>query len=248
MTNPSEVPAFDRSLSGLATLVAGGTGNVGRYIVSALLDRGATVVVPSRSRDKLEALRAAAGAQGRLVTLVGDVGDERDAERIRDEAVRQVASPLDAVVASLGRWNGAPTLLGATRAELMGALENYVVAHFVVARTFLPAVAARGGSYTFINGPSSFSTWPGSGLVSVATAAQSMLARVIGEETGATDGARITELIIHPSAWIGPEGTTNGGPIDGDAVGRYVAAIVGGGVTGETTLHLESSEQLAGLP
>jgi NAD(P)-dependent dehydrogenase (short-subunit alcohol dehydrogenase family) len=241
-------PPADRPLAGRTTLVAGGTGNVGRHIVRALLRDGAGVVVPSRSADKLQALRDELGsAAAALVTVVGDVADERDAPRVRDEASRLAPSPLDGVVASLGRWAPAPSLLSATRAELLRALEDYVVAHFMVARTFVPLLVERGGSYTLVNGPSAFGAWPGSALVSVATAAQSMLARALAAEQGVGERVRLAELVIHPSSWIGP-GTTSDGPIDGDAVGRYVAAIVAGRVTTEPTMHLDSAEQVAGLP
>jgi NAD(P)-dependent dehydrogenase (short-subunit alcohol dehydrogenase family) len=236
-------------LAGRSALVAGGTGNVGRHIVAALLQRGATVVVPSRSASKLDALRAAVGASsGRLETLAGDVADERDAARTRDETARRVPSALDAVVASLGRWTSAPSILAATRADLVEVLEHYLVAHFVVARTFLPALVGRRGSYTFINGPSAFVTWPGSGLVSIATAAQAMLARALAAEAGVGEAVRITDLVVHPSAWIGPEPAADGGPIDGAAVGRYVAALVAGIAVDGPTVHLESPGQLAALP
>jgi uncharacterized protein YbjT (DUF2867 family) len=43
-------------LHGVRVLVAGGTGNVGRHLVRAQLEAGATVLVPTRSREKLEAL------------------------------------------------------------------------------------------------------------------------------------------------------------------------------------------------
>ncbi|HEX6537023.1 MAG TPA: SDR family oxidoreductase [Gemmatimonadaceae bacterium] len=249
MQSSSEVDRVEGPLVECSALVAGGTGNVGRHIVRALIRRGATVVVPSRSPAKLDALRAAVGAASeRLLTLVGDVADERDAARIRDEALRRLPTPLAGVVASLGRWVEAPSLLAASRAELVAALENYVIAHFVVARTFLPALAASGGSYTLINGPSAFGTWPGSGLVSIATAAQAMLARALAGEEEVQTRVRVTDLVIHPSAWIGPDTTADGGPIDGEAVGRYVAALLAGGVTGAPTVHLKSAEQLAGLP
>lgn len=227
----------------MSVLVAGGTGNVGRHIVRALLRDGSTVVVTSRSRHKLDSLRAAAGGAGeRLVALVGDLADERDGERLREEIARSVGSTLEGVVSSLGQYTNAPSLLGATRAELLATLESYVVAHFTVARTFLPVVAARGGSYTLINGPSAFGLWHGSGLVSIATAAQAMLARALMEE-GKTGGARITEVVIHPSAYIGPDaaaGAENGG-VDGPAVGRFVTDIVAGRVAGGGTVHLEEA-------
>ncbi len=235
-------------IAGRHVLVAGGTGNVGRHIVAALLQRGAVAVVPSRSERKLDVLRTSVGEAGeRLVTVVGDVGDEEDGARIRDVIEGELTSGLDAVVASLGRWVSVPSMLAATRADLVQSLKNYVVAHFVVARTFLPLLVENGGSYTSINGPSAFGTWPGSGLVSVATAAQSVLARVLAEEMAPSGSVRVTEVVIHPSAYIGPDDTSEGGPIDGPAVGRYVAGIVAGDVTGGPTLHLDSREQIAML-
>lgn len=246
MTGSPRDHRVEDPLAGRHVLVAGGTGNVGRHIVAALLQRGATAVVPSRSGRKLDVLRTSVGeVRERLVTVVGDIADEKDGARIRDGITGSLPSGLDAVVTSLGRWANAPSMLAATRADLVESLENYVVAHFVVARTFLPVLAQNGGSYTSINGPSAFGTWPGSGLVSVATAAQSMLARVLAEEMAASGSVRITELVIHPSAWIGPDDTRGGGPIDGPAVGRYVAGIVAGDVAGGPTLHLDSLEQIA---
>lgn len=248
MTGSPRDHRAEDSLAGRHVVVAGGTGNVGRHIVAALLQKGATAFVPSRSERKLDVLRTSVGEAGeRLVTVVGDVADEQDCARIRDGIAESLPSGLDAVVASLGRWANAPSMLGADRADLVQSLENYVVAHFVVARTFLPVLVENGGSYTSINGPSAFGTWPGSGLVSVATAAQSMLARVLAEEMAPSGSVRITELVIHPSAWIGPDDTRGGGPIDGPAVGRYVAGIVSGDVAGGRRLRLDSREQIAML-
>ena len=46
------------TLNGRTVVVAGATGNVGPFIVRALLEREATVAVPSRSEAKLEGLWA----------------------------------------------------------------------------------------------------------------------------------------------------------------------------------------------
>lgn len=73
------------SLADRTIVVAGGTGNVGTFVVEALLARDATVVVPSRSEEKLEGLRAhlrprtGEDALRRLHTFVGHLGDEADA-------------------------------------------------------------------------------------------------------------------------------------------------------------------------
>src|SRR3712207_6612843 len=83
-------------LAGATTPAAGGAGRVGRHIVDALLDAGATVIVPSRSPDRARQLREAIASdrRDRLVTLLGDIGDDRDGRRLLDEAFA-TAGPLD---------------------------------------------------------------------------------------------------------------------------------------------------------
>lgn len=224
-------------LRAATVLVAGGTGKVGGYIVDALLTRGATVIVPSRSVENILKLRAASGAGGRrLVTLVGDISNEQDAVRLRDEAFGQI-DRLDAVVASLGTYVPAPSLIAVTRPTLERVLADYLLAHFVVARTFLPTLEKHGGSYTFINGMLAFTPMHGSGLVSIATAGQAMLARVLMKETADTR-VRVNELVLHIGiGWGSPEETAR----NGDLVGRKVVDLVAGTARGQT-MHLESAK------
>lgn len=219
---------------GFTALVAGGTGNVGRYVVRGLLASGATVIVPSRSQEKLTALQTALADvdSGRLTSLRGDVSDENEAVRLRDQALRSTGR-LDAVVAALGKFAPAPSLAAATRASLERVLDDYLVAHFVVARTFLPALQGTSGSYTFINGMLAFTPTPGSGLVSVATAGQRMLARVLMNET-ADAGVRVNELVLHVGiGWGSAEESDRNGRL----VARQVADIVVGTAACET-FHL----------
>ena len=177
--------AAERLLADATVLVAGGTGRVGRHLVGALLNAGATVVVPSRSARKIDQLRGAVPPDDhdRLVTLVGDIADEREGPRVRDAAIAAAGGRLDGAVASLGDFVPAPSVLAAPRGDLVRALDGYLLAHFLVARAVIPALQERGGSYTFINGPLAFEPmFPGTGIVSVATAAQSMLTRVLAKE------------------------------------------------------------------
>ncbi len=92
-------------LDGKIALVAGCAGNVGEGVVRSFLKAGATVVVPSRSAEKLEQLRGYLGelATERFVPLAGEVGRLESAERLRDEILSKFGR-LDAVVASLGGW------------------------------------------------------------------------------------------------------------------------------------------------
>jgi NAD(P)-dependent dehydrogenase (short-subunit alcohol dehydrogenase family) len=224
-------------LKGKTVVVAGGTGNVGRHIVRALLASEADVVVPSRSAARIETLRREVEPEtaARLITVLGEL-----------EAVGRAvaeAGPVAGAVASLGHFVPAREILRAERHALDGVWNDYVGAHWLAARALLPGLAARGGSYVMINGPLAFtSSVQGAGLVSVATAAQSMLARVLMHEYR-DSSARINELVIYSAfGW----GTDDANEVTGSDVGNYVAWLLSSEsapVKGRT-IHLDSRDAL----
>lgn len=176
-------------LSGRVCLVAGGTGTVGEWIVRVFLREGAQVVVPSRSAERLAALRsflAEGGAElgANLVTLVGDLGTAAGAEALREE-IRQKVGPLDAVIASIGgTYEERQTLLGASPTVWQQFQDNNLNPHYTCARTFLPVLIEKGAgtSYTLLGGLSAVLPIAKYGPVCVNSAAQLMLARVLFEE------------------------------------------------------------------
>ena len=97
-------PVRNRTLEGKTALVAGGAGNVGEGIVAALIDRGATVVVPSRSAEKLAALTDYLGPARapRLLPFESDVGDFGRAAELVDQVVRDRGG-IDLAVAGSGQ-------------------------------------------------------------------------------------------------------------------------------------------------
>jgi 3-oxoacyl-[acyl-carrier protein] reductase len=227
-------------LAGQSIVVAGGTGNVGRYVVRALLEQGARVIVPSRTAERLEALRASIEKNhgSRLITMVGDLSDETDALRVQEYL--KTHQPLHGAVASLGRFMPAPSLLSAPVGDLRTALNDYVIAHFQAARTLIPLID-DGGSYTLINGPLAFEPmFEGTGLVSVVTAAQAMLARVLFKESKGRP-IRVNEVVLYtPFGWS--DKAPASGTLPREEVARYVAYLAsskGSGVRGQT-LHLKS--------
>ncbi len=235
-------------LTGRTVLVAGGTGNVGRHLVRALLDHGASVVVPSRSPERVAALRDGLGDRGvdRLTSVLCDLRDEASAAQLHDQLSTRDRS-LHAVVASLGRFVPAPSVLAAPVADLHNTLNDYVIAHFLAVRTFLPLLQA-GGSYTFINGPLAFdSLFDGTGLVSIATAGQAMLARVVIKETRRIP-VRVNEVIVY-TLFGGNEKEPAGAPLARDEVARYVAYLVSarGSAVDDQTIHLNSRQPLQAL-
>jgi NAD(P)-dependent dehydrogenase (short-subunit alcohol dehydrogenase family) len=242
-----------KSLDEQTVLVAGATGNVGLFVVRALLERGASVAAPSRSEEKLGGLReqllehADETSLRRLHTFAGDLGDEHGAAAVRQHITEQVGTP-DAVVASVGEYVAAPSLLDARAGELQLALDSSLVAHFVIARTFLPVLRDSGGTYVFLQGPLAFELYPGYGgdLVSIATAAQHMLFRALAQEV-AESRASVVELVGH--MYIRDRQAQPSSPLSGEAVGAFVAYLLAG--AGEEahgqSIHLQSPEQLAEL-
>jgi len=240
-----------QSLNDQTVVVAGASGNVGPFVVRALLERGASVAAPSRSAEKLRGLRAHLSQHvdetglGRLHTFVGDLGDEREATVLRQRISEQAGTP-DAVVASVGDFVTTPSLLDASTDDLQRALDGYLLANFVIARTFLPVLRDSEGTYVLLQGPLAFELHPEfhAHLISVATAAQHMLFRALAQEL---DGCRtrVVELVSH--AFIRDRQTQPASPLSGEAVGGLVAYLLAGA---DEELHgrsinLRSPEQLS---
>lgn len=238
------------TLENKTVVVAGGTGNVGSFIVKDLLQRGASVAVPSRSEEKLSGLEAHLkksvdrAALNNLNTFVGNIGDEEGAEELMETIIDSEGTP-DAAVASLGRFIPAPSLLDTTVNELQQVIDGYLTGHFVAARTFLGKFKEQGGTYVFINGPLALEPWEdsGTGLISVATAGQQMLFKAMAQELKKSP-VRIVELMSH--AFIRERQTQSSSPIPGESVGAYTSYLISDDaedVHGKT-IQLRSMEQL----
>jgi NAD(P)-dependent dehydrogenase (short-subunit alcohol dehydrogenase family) len=228
--------------------VAGATGNIGPFIVQALLERGATVAVSSRSEAKLRDLRehlTDLGTDlGRLHSFEADVGDATGAAALRTR-IRGEAGAPSAVVASLGDFVSTPALLQAGHDDLKRAVDAYLLAPFSVARTFLPDLSDSGGAFVFLQGPLAFELYPGydADLISIATAAQHMLFRALAQELDESP-AHVVELVSH--AYIRDWQTQPGSPLTGEQLGAFVAHLVGGAAETERgkSIQLRAPEQL----
>jgi 3-oxoacyl-[acyl-carrier protein] reductase len=226
-------------LDGMIAVVAGGTGTVGEGIVRAFLKEGAMVLVPSRSQEAIDRLHGllAGTPLDRLTTLVGNVGDVKDAERLRDEMLRRFGR-IDAVVASLGgTWEEGLKLVDVPMETWRKYGESNLTPHYVAARAFLPVLAnQKGSSYTLLGGLSAVLPIPNYSVVSVNSAAQLMMARVLMEEMKETL-VRINQVMFGyintraRAAYARPEWVT------ADEVGAFCAylaskeaSMVNGGV------------------
>lgn len=211
-------------LDNKTALIAGGTGGVGEGIVQAFLNEGATVVVPSRSGDRLQQLmeQLENSATERLIPVVGDFSDAEAAKELRHQILNKVGQ-LDAVVASLnGRWDKDIPLVKTSLDDWRRMLDSNLTAHFIAAKTFLP-VLERGSSYTLIGGGAADTPMPNYGPVCIPAAAEVMLTQVLIEEMKGS-GIRINELILN-SYVLTRERDGDGHPewITALEVGRYTA-------------------------
>lgn len=213
------------TLTGSVVLVAGGAGKVGTGIVGALLEAGATVVVPSRDEGRLDELRRSVGGADRLLGVVGDVASTQDADRVREEIVATVGPPRTVVVA-VGGWLSGPKLADVALAEWDAILARNVRTHQVIASTYVPLLRNRpGAAYAVIVGDTATKPVAGAGPVSVTAAAVLMTARVLGLEER-ENGVQVLALVL------GPVGTSGLAARD---VGKAVTErLAGGAAVGET--------------
>lgn len=208
-------------------VVAGGTGNVGEGIVRAFLADGATVLVPSRSAARLDALRGRLdpAVAGRLVTVAADIGSPDGATAIAERA--EAAGPVEAVVAAIGGWYQGPPVIATDWATWQRVTHDILHTHFLAARALLPAMVARGrGTYVLINGFSAEEPYPGAGPVSVGAAGQQMLARMLMVEL-AESGVQVSQLVLGP---VLSRSRTRGRPewISADDVGDVCVGLADG--------------------
>ena len=104
------------SLHGKVVIQFGGTGELGRALVSALSTSGATLVIASRNRAALEALAASERSAGRTVFVEEtDIGSEASLHALRDRVLAQhkqvdgivfnaVSRPMRSMDDDLANW------------------------------------------------------------------------------------------------------------------------------------------------
>ena len=190
---------MSKELEGQSVVVAGGAGEIGEGVVAALLARGATVLVPSRSADKLDALRAAVapGGPGRLLPVEADINT--DAGRTALRAAATAAGPLRAAVAILGGFWQGPRVEEVPPQEFRDKLEGGLFPHLHFVQTVLPLLRGPGTSLVQINGLAAVLAIPALSVLHVSTAAQLALTRaLIAEAT--PDSPRISGLLINE--WV----------------------------------------------
>lgn len=128
-------------------LVAGGTADVGAGIVSALLDAGHIVFVPSRSEERLQKLRKRFPDAGdRLVTKVVDLTNWTEVQSFKNEIVKS-HKKINAVINAIhGYWSGQRIMemeIDVWNRLISGNLTTHI--HLV--KSFVPIMEVDGSSF-----------------------------------------------------------------------------------------------------
>lgn len=231
------------TLHGKTVLIAGGAGEVGEGLVRAFLAAEATVVVPSRSQEKLDALCMDGPNRDRLIAKAVDVGSAVGAVALRNWIADEVG-PLDAVVASLGGWWEGRPLTGVSLDTWDEVLGMGLTAHFNVAKTFLPMLTDRpGASYTLINGTAALAPVPASGPLSVSAAGQLMLKNVLAAEN---ESVRVNTLVLNTPVRTRSRPDGEDSWLTADDAGAYAAFLASDTARGKhgETIVFKSAEQL----
>ncbi|PUB27676.1 NAD(P)-dependent dehydrogenase (short-subunit alcohol dehydrogenase family) [Promicromonospora sp. AC04] len=231
-------------LAGRDTLVVGGTGNVGTFLVDAFLRAGARVIVPSRSPEKLERLRHRLGPKKaeHLVELTGNIGTPEGAADVQQQ-LRDLTDDLYAAAAAPASWHQTSSMFRAGFADFQNVIETRLYPHYLAAEAVLPLLNQE-GSYTTINGPAGFgrAPMPGTGSIAVVAAAQAKLIEAFAVETGGRP--RVNDVIM--MAFLGPQGTRPGSPLTGEQVGDFVASLASSADQGvhQQTIYLHEPRQV----
>lgn len=223
-------------------LVAGGAGEVGEGIVRQLLAAGATVIVPSRSQDKLEQLKAQLGKPTNLLAKLADLSSLEAAKQLRDELKTDLGR-LDHVVASLGGWWQGEPLTDISLELWHTLINNSLTAHFIAAKTFIPLLQESKGSYTLINGGGALHPVPTAGPISASAAGQLMLGKVLAAEN-ASLGVRVNNLVLATPVKTRSRPDGQADWLSADDAGRYCLQLIQSKTMGETIIF-ENSAQLS---
>jgi NAD(P)-dependent dehydrogenase (short-subunit alcohol dehydrogenase family) len=172
-----EIPMSVPTLNNSVTWMVGGVGLIGQGITRALLRAGATVIVNSRSENRLSTLSDTLGHPERLITLNKSMLPA-EAEATVALAMERTGGQLDHVVAhSAVRWWDAATgddgamvnelapsrtgnFLDVDPKHFAKAVSKSSELHFCAAHHLIPRLKnSEGASYTFVTGGNREISW-----------------------------------------------------------------------------------------
>jgi NAD(P)-dependent dehydrogenase (short-subunit alcohol dehydrogenase family) len=178
------------------SLVAGGTGTLGRAVTLEFLSEGAVVVaVTYRRQAELDDLVQAAGTNAeRLEGHPVDVTDEAATRRLADAVVARHGR-LDVLVNTVGGYAGGEKLSELDTKTLDRMLAMNLRSGYALARAVLPAMLSAGrGSIVNIAAKAALQPSAGAAAYAASKAAALALMNALAAETSGT-GVRVNSVL-----------------------------------------------------
>ena len=182
-------------LAQTVSLVAGGTGALGRAVSLAFLAAGAVVAATYRKQAELDDLARAAGANAaRLEGHQVDIADEAAVRRLVDTIVARHGR-LDALVNTIGGYAGRKNLVDGDGEVLDRMLALNLRSGYTLARAVLPAMLAAGrGSIVNVAAKAALQPSAGAAAYAASKAAALALMSSLAAETSGT-GVRVNAVL-----------------------------------------------------
>lgn len=181
--------------AGQITVVAGGTGGLGRAVTQAFLDEGATVIVTYRTQAEFnELVQAVAANASRLEGQRVDVTDETESRRFIEGTVAQ-HKRLDALVNTVGGYVGGVKLWDLDAKVLDQMLALNLRSGYELVRAAVPAMLRQGrGSIVNIAAKAAFDHPAGAAAYAASKAAAVAMIDSLAAEVGGS-GVRVNSLL-----------------------------------------------------
>lgn len=129
-------------LEGKFAAVTGGTAGIGRAIVEAYLEEGATVAMMARNADKAQKMMDEVGVGDRLIFIKGDATSQSDIEGFIDQAAEKMGQ-IDILVNNAGGAGDLQPIVNLSDEEFDKTMKWNVYSTFWATRRALPAMIER---------------------------------------------------------------------------------------------------------
>ena len=122
-------------------VVLGATGDVGRGIVTALLQAGHRVAAVARSAGRLDAVSNELANPAALISVPGSLASDSEASELL-QILRSHMPAIDGVVVSVNARRQPAPLLTHSSTSFATLINQDLVTHYTAARCFAPALAS----------------------------------------------------------------------------------------------------------
>jgi NAD(P)-dependent dehydrogenase (short-subunit alcohol dehydrogenase family) len=130
-------------LTGKTAVIVGGSGGLGEAMAYALAQAGAAIALVARNTAKLAAIQAKIETTGKTAaSFTGDVTNEADVLRVRDEVVARFSAPQ--ILINSAGINIRKNLVDFTLAEFRSVLDSSLISTFLACHAFVPGMMGTG--------------------------------------------------------------------------------------------------------